>query len=84
MDPIAIQPCLGFLPIDVIKRTLESTTQLAKWHNKVPLQKHWTPRFQFMNVHRLKEPVATDTFFANCRALEVLLVHKSFMGFKAT
>ena len=38
LDPTAIQPCLGYLPIDVIKRTLDSTTQLAKWHNKVPLQ----------------------------------------------
>ena len=83
MDPIAIQPCLGFLPIDVIKRTLESTTQLAKWHNKVPLQKHWTPRFQFMNVHRLKEPVATDTFFANCRALGGATCAQVFYGIQS-
>ena len=37
----AIQPCFGFLPIDSIKKTFECTTQLAKWHTKVPLQKHW-------------------------------------------
>ena len=65
----AIQPCLAYLPIDSIKRTFDCTTQLAKWHTKVPLQKHWQPRFPFLNVHRLSEPVATDTIFANTRAL---------------
>ena len=33
------------------------------------MQKHWKPRFPFLNVHRLREPVATDTFFANCQAI---------------
>ena len=69
IDPKVIQPCLAFLPLDTIKRTLECTTQLAKWHTRVPLQRHWKPRFPRLNVHRLMEPVATDTFFANCMAL---------------
>ena len=30
LNPKAIQPCLGYLPLDVIKRTLDCTTQLAK------------------------------------------------------
>ena len=62
IDPKDIQSCLAFLPVDVIKQTLGCTTQLAKWHVKVPMQKHWKPRFPFLNVHRLREPVATDTF----------------------
>ena len=59
----------SFPTLDTIKRTLECTTQLAKWHTRVPLQRHWKPRFPHLNVHRLMEPVATDTFFANCKAL---------------
>ena len=64
-----IQPCLAYLPISTIQNTLQCTTQLAKWHTKVPMQRHWQPRFPFLNVHRLREPVATDTFFANCKAI---------------
>ena len=36
IDPKAIQPCIAFLPC---------TTQLAKWHTRVPLQRHWKPQF---------------------------------------
>ena len=67
IDPKVIQPCLAFLPLDTIKRTLECTTQLVKWHTRVPLQRHWKPHFPHLNVHQLMEPVATDTFFANCK-----------------
>ena len=30
IDPKAIQPCLAFLPLDTIKRTLECTTQFSR------------------------------------------------------
>jgi len=69
LDYKQLQPCFAFLPIDVIKRTMDCTTQLAKWHRRIPLQRHWLARFPFLNVHRLREPVATDTYFANCQAL---------------
>ena len=69
INPKEIQACLAYLPIETVKQTLKCTTQLAKWHVKLPLQKHWKPRFPFLNVHRLREPVATDTFFANCQAI---------------
>ena len=85
IDPTSIQACLAFLPLDKIKKTLECTTQLVKWTIKVPMQRHWKGRFPFMNVHRLREPVATDTFFANCESLGGgIPVHRSFMGSKAT
>ena len=82
IDPVAIQPCLAFLPLNVVKSTLENTTQLVKWHIKVPMKRHWKPRFSFMNVHRLREAVATDTFFANCKAIGGLLVLKFSMGYR--
>ena len=63
INPEEIQACLAYLPIETVKQTLKCTTQLTKWHVKLPLQKHWEPRFSFLNVHRLREPVATDTFW---------------------
>ena len=63
-----------------IKKTFECTTQLAKCHTKVPLQKHWQPRFPFLNVQRLSEPVATDTIFSNAKALGGMYVPKASLG----
>ena len=36
-----------------------------------------------MNVHRLSEPVATDTFFANCRALGGAVCAQVFFGIQS-
>ena len=83
LNPKAIQSCLGYLPLDIIKRTLDCTTQLAKWHTKLPFKRHWLPRFPFLNVHRLSEPVATDTFFANCKALGGETCAQVFYGIKS-
>ena len=38
-------PFLGFWIIDIIKKTLENTTQLAQMVLKTPLQKHFKARF---------------------------------------
>ena len=56
IDLISIQLCLAFLPLDTIKTC-------------VPLQRHWKPCFPHLNVHQPMEPLATDTFFANRKAL---------------
>ena len=39
LDAKAIQPCLGYLPLDTVKRTLDCTTQLTHWHTKLPFQR---------------------------------------------
>ena len=83
INPVAVQPCLAFLPLDVIKKTLDCTTQLVKWHVKVPMQRHWRPRFPFMNVHRLREPVATDTFFASAKAIGGATCAQVFYGIQS-
>ena len=44
------------------------------------MQKHWKPQFLFLNVHRLHKPVATDTFFANCRAIGGYTCAQVFYG----
>ena len=40
LDAKAIQPCLGYTTLDNVKRTFDCTTQLAKWHTKLPFQRH--------------------------------------------
>ena len=83
IDPTSIQACLAFLPLDKIKKTLGCTTQLVKWTIKVPMQRHWKGRFPFMNVHRLRERVATNTFFANCKSLGGYTCAQVFYGIQS-
>ena len=78
-----LQPCLAFLPLNKIEQTLACTTQLAKWHTRVPMQRHWQPRFPFLNVHRLSEPVSTDTVFSNTRALGGATCVQVFYGMQS-
>ena len=39
-DPSKIQPYLAFRPLEVVRRTLENTTQLAKMIVRFPLRRH--------------------------------------------
>ena len=47
--PEIFRPFLGFWTIDIIKKTLENTTQLAQMVLKTPLQKHYKARFPRLN-----------------------------------
>jgi Reverse transcriptase (RNA-dependent DNA polymerase) len=69
LDPKQIQPYLGFAPIEVIKKTLERTTQMAKMILRAPLRRHIKSRLSFMQAKRLEETVSTDPMFSNCRSL---------------
>jgi Reverse transcriptase (RNA-dependent DNA polymerase) len=69
LDPTQIQPYLGFAPIEVIKKTLERTTQMAKMILRAPLRRHIKSRLSFMQAKRLEETVSTDPMFSNCRSL---------------
>ena len=64
-----VQRCLGWKPMDVVKRTLEATTQLAQNHVRLPMRMHFKSRFPALNVRRLRETFATDTFFSSDKAL---------------
>ena len=48
---------------DVIKKTLENTTQLAKAVINTPLRRHLKSRFLMLRHPRLNEVIATDTYF---------------------
>ena len=69
IDPSKVQPYLGWRPLEVIRKTLECTTQLARMTLRVPLRRHLKARFPWLNVNRLDEVVSVDPFFANCRSL---------------
>ena len=59
----AIQPRLAWKPIEVIKKTLENTTQWGKTITQYPMKKHHVSRFPWNNRRRLREEVAMDTIF---------------------
>ena len=60
---------LGYRPVEVIQKTLEATTQLAKTYLRFPMRRHVQSRFPQLNRIRLRETVATDTYFANARGV---------------
>ena len=69
LDPVQLRPFLGYAPTEVVKRTLQRTTQMAKMIIRAPLRRHIKSRLSFMRAKRLEETVSTDPMFANCRSL---------------
>jgi len=60
-----LQPFLAWRPLEVIRRTLENTTQLAQIHHDRILQNHMKLWFPWLNQNRLHKTVATDTMFSS-------------------
>ena len=69
LNPVKAQPYLGYRPLEVVKKKLENTNQLAKMIMRFPMRRYIKARFPHLNVHRLCEQVATDTFFANAKSV---------------
>ena len=67
-------------PIAVIHDTFAATTQYAKQALRLPLRRHFKSRFPALNVQRLDEVVATDTFFAYCAAHDGSTCSQLFVG----
>jgi Reverse transcriptase (RNA-dependent DNA polymerase) len=75
LDPQKVQPFLAWRPLDIVRKTLEVTTQLAQATVSYPLRRHLKPRNPWMNVKRLNEVVSTDPIFANCPSY-----HSNYIG----
>ena len=60
LEPKQLQPYLGYAPLDVIRKTLDRTTQMAKMILCAPLRCHIKSRLSFMQAKSLKETVSTD------------------------
>jgi hypothetical protein len=71
---------LGYRPIEVIRKTLENTSQLASTILRFPMRRHIKARFPWLHCNRLRETVATDTYFANVRALGGATCAQVFYG----
>ena len=72
-----------YRPMDVIKKTLQNTTQLAKAEIRYPLRRHMRSRFHQLRRPRLNEVVATDTKFAKVRSVEGYTCSQVFYGTKS-
>ena len=60
-----LRNCLLFKPEDVVRKTLENTTQYAQNYVHTPLRQHWKARFPGLNCRRIREIMSTDTFFSS-------------------
>ena len=59
---------------------MDCTTRFAKWIAKLPMTQHYKSRYPFYNLKWLIEAVATDTYFANCKALGGYTCAQVFYG----
>jgi hypothetical protein len=66
-----LQPYLGYCPKNIVAKTLENTTQYARYvRTDDVLKKHFKARFPALNVRRRNEEVATDTVFSDTKAVD--------------
>ena len=63
-----MRPNFGFRPVDVIRKTLENTTQYAKAFSPFPMHRHWHAMYKWFNFKRLPETICTDTAFSSVPA----------------
>ena len=53
----------------VIENTIQATTQLAHNYLRLPMRRHFKSYFLQLNVNRLREKYATDTWFSTIPSL---------------
>jgi hypothetical protein len=63
-------PCLGWLPIDAIKKMFERTTQLTCMPMSTILKKRYKSPNPALNLHPRDEPVATDTIYSDTPGID--------------
>lgn len=83
-DMAQLKRCLGWKPDEVIKKTLENTTQYAENIVRLPMRMHFKSRFPALNVKRLRETFATDTFFSSEKALGGYTCAQLYVGKEST
>jgi len=75
-----LSPYFLFRPNEIISKTLENTTQLAKATIHSPMRRHMRSRFQQLRKPRLNEIVATDTYFSSVKSIEGYHCSQLFFG----
>ena len=75
-----LEKYFAYRPPEIIKKTLERTTQLAKAVIRFPLRRHMKARFRQLRWPRLNEVVATDTYFSSVTSIEGYNCSQVFYG----
>ena len=84
VDPKTLRRFFAWRPTEIIVKTLECTTQLAKSFLKHPMRRHCKARNPFSNVIRINQTVSTDPHFANVPSLfHIWLASQTFYGLKS-
>ena len=79
----ALRKFFAWKPADVIRKTFAATTQYANNVVRLPMRAHFMPRFPALNVRRLQEVFATDTFFSSVPAHDGTTMCQLFVGRKS-
>jgi len=83
-DMDQLKRCLGWKPNDVNDNTLKNTTQFASNLLRLPMRMHFKSRDPALNVKRLRETFATDTFFSSEKALGGYTCAQLYVGKEIT
>ena len=75
-----MRECLAWKPLEVVKKTFEHTTQLAKNVLRLPMRQHFKSRFPGLNRRRLNETYSTDTLFASIPSIGGQTCAQIFVG----
>ncbi len=75
VDPVEpeydkVAPFLGWLPLEVIKKTFKATTQYVRMPASTLMKKRYKSPFPALNVYRRNEPVGSDTVFSDTPAID--------------
>ena len=76
----ALQPNLAWRPLDIVRKTIENTTQWGKAITQYPMKKHHVSRFPWSNRRRLNEEVAMDTVFFTLPGYDQSTCAQLFVG----
>ena len=77
----SLQPRLAWKPLDVIKKTIENTTQWGRTICQFPMKKHHVSRFPWNNRRRLQEDVSMDTIFMKTPYFDGSTCEQVYVGF---
>jgi hypothetical protein len=78
-----VEYSLGYHLVDIICKTLENTSQLARTILCISMQHHIKARFPWLYCNQLRETVATDTYFATVHAIGGATCARVFYGVKS-
>ena len=63
-----MRPNFAWLPADVVKNTIQNTTQWYRAENRHPMRRHLKSRFPAAHVNHLPDMVSYDTIFSDTPA----------------